>query len=144
MLEIIRNSFRKLPEVEIAFLSYDNFVKICSLYRKKTNGNEYSIDLLSRNKEKQNVSGSKLRLLTITDALALTVQITGMLWPLFLKNPNIDATLAWLYPVALVLCSSRWWSNFVSAHGNVGNVSYVVRRWIAACKEGKRKTEGRE
>ncbi|XP_071565926.1 chitin synthase chs-2 isoform X3 [Temnothorax nylanderi] len=86
------------------------------------------LNLLSRNKESQNVSASKLRLLKIVDALALTAQVSGMLWPLILNiEHDVDATLMWLSPIALVLCSSRWWSNFVSSHSNIGLVRFLFR-----------------
>ncbi|KYM77515.1 Chitin synthase 3 [Atta colombica] len=78
------------------------------------------LNLLSRNEESRNISAIKLRLLKIFDALALIAQISGMLWPLILTiEHDIDKTLMWIIPVALALCSSRWWSNFVSSHSNV-------------------------
>ncbi|XP_077266007.1 chitin synthase chs-2 isoform X4 [Temnothorax americanus] len=86
------------------------------------------LNLLSRNNASQNVSASKLRLLKIVDVLALTAQVSGMLWPLILNiEHDVDATLMWLSPVALVLCSSRWWSNFVSSHSNIGLVRFLFR-----------------
>ncbi|XP_018393301.1 PREDICTED: uncharacterized protein LOC108772292 [Cyphomyrmex costatus] len=85
------------------------------------------LNLLSRNKESCNTS-IKLRLLKIFDVLALIAQISGMLWPLILTiKHNVDETLMWVTPVALALCSSRWWSNFVSSHSNVGLMQFLSR-----------------
>ncbi|XP_011874477.1 PREDICTED: uncharacterized protein LOC105565685 isoform X2 [Vollenhovia emeryi] len=87
------------------------------------------LNLLSRNKDSRDVSASKLRLLKVVDALALTAQVSGMLWPLmlYLAKYDIDARLTWLSPVTLALCSSRWWSNFVSSHSNLGLARFLSR-----------------
>ncbi|XP_011705416.1 PREDICTED: uncharacterized protein LOC105460624 isoform X2 [Wasmannia auropunctata] len=85
------------------------------------------LNLLSRNKESRNVSISKIRLLKIFDVLALIAQVSGMLWPLILNlvKDNVDKTLMWISPIAFVLCSVRWWSNFVSSHSNIGLVRFL-------------------
>ncbi|KAG5345608.1 CHS3 synthase, partial [Acromyrmex heyeri] len=86
------------------------------------------LNLLSRNEKSRNISAIKLRLLKIFDALALIAQISGMLWPLILTiEHDVDKTLMWITPIALALCSSRWWSNFVSSHSNVGLVRFLSR-----------------
>ncbi|KYN42444.1 Chitin synthase 3 [Trachymyrmex septentrionalis] len=86
------------------------------------------LNLLSRNEESRNISAIKLRLLKIFDALALIAQVSGMLWPLILTiEHDVDKTLMWITPVALALCSSRWWNNFVSTHSNVGLVRFLSR-----------------
>ncbi|XP_029674249.1 chitin synthase chs-2-like isoform X2 [Formica exsecta] len=80
------------------------------------------LNLLSRN-ENQILSMSKSRLFKIFDALALVAQISGMfLWPI---KHDINKTSTWIFPVALVLCSIRWWSNFVSFHNNIGLVRFL-------------------
>ncbi|XP_012535392.1 chitin synthase chs-2 [Monomorium pharaonis] len=84
------------------------------------------LNLLSRNKENWNVSASKLRLLRIFDALALIGQVGGMLWPLILSiKHDVDETLMWISPIALILCSCRWWSNFISLHSNIGLMRFL-------------------
>ncbi|XP_072762919.1 chitin synthase chs-2 [Anoplolepis gracilipes] len=79
------------------------------------------LNLLSRYR---NLSTSKSRLFKIFDVLALAPQISGMfLWPLI--QHDINKTSTWIFPVVLVLCSIRWWSNFVSFHNNVGLVRFL-------------------
>lgn len=87
------------------------------------------LNLFSRNEENRNLSTCQLRLFKIFDALALLSQISGMfLWPL--QHVQVNKTSTWIFPVALILCSIRWWSNFVSFHSNIGLVRflYFVKR----------------
>ncbi|XP_012227030.2 chitin synthase chs-2-like isoform X2 [Linepithema humile] len=82
------------------------------------------LNLLSRNKENQNLSTSKLRLYIILDVLALVAQISGLfLWFLIQNISNKGST--WLFPIALILCSIRWWSNYVSFYSNIGFVRFL-------------------
>ncbi|KAL6424393.1 hypothetical protein ACFW04_009877 [Cataglyphis niger] len=86
------------------------------------------LNLFSLNEENRNLSTNISRLFKIFDVLALMAQISGMfLWPI---EHNFNKTSTWIFPIALVLCSIRWWSNFVSFHNNVG-----LARFLFSVKE---------
>ncbi|KAL0119961.1 hypothetical protein PUN28_007970 [Cardiocondyla obscurior] len=74
------------------------------------------MNLFMRNEKSRYECMRKLKLVKIFDWLALISQITGMLWPSILYiEPDVDVLLMCLCPITLVLCSIRWWGNFMSS-----------------------------
>ncbi|EFN88670.1 Chitin synthase 8 [Harpegnathos saltator] len=82
------------------------------------------LNLLSQNRKNRNLTAKKFTLFIICDVLSLIAQLSGMfLWPLI--EHDVHKTSTWVFPIALLLCSSRWWGNFVSSYSNIGLVRYL-------------------
>ncbi|XP_011253680.2 chitin synthase chs-2 [Camponotus floridanus] len=87
------------------------------------------LNLLSRDEKDRNLWTNKARLFKIFDALALVSQISGIFLPILIQY-DVNKTSTWIFPIALILCSIRWWSNFVFFRNNVG-----LMRFLSSVKE---------
>ncbi|KAG7202391.1 hypothetical protein KM043_018708 [Ampulex compressa] len=84
------------------------------------------LKLLSRNQEYESVSRRKFLLFLLFDVLSLMAQASGtFVWP-FLDHDVQQAT-TWICPAALILCSCRWWTNYVSHHSRIGFIRSLAK-----------------
>nr|XP_012141900.1 PREDICTED: uncharacterized protein LOC100879229 [Megachile rotundata] len=60
------------------------------------------------------------------NTLTLIAQGSGLVLQPFI-NYNINDPLAWTLPISLVLCSSRWWGNYISQSNNCGFITMLVK-----------------
>ncbi|XP_032669595.1 chitin synthase chs-2-like [Odontomachus brunneus] len=82
------------------------------------------LNLLSQNGKNRNLTVKMITLFFVFDILSLVAQLSGMFLRPLIEH-DVSKTSTWLFPIALLLCSIRWWGNFVSSHSNIGLLRYL-------------------
>ncbi|XP_057328446.1 chitin synthase chs-2-like isoform X1 [Microplitis mediator] len=91
------------------------------------------LGLLAFNKSRKDQK-RKLIMIVISDMILLTIQIGGLVF--MLSMGEIDEHIQWMFPAILIICSLRWWPNYVTENSRIGFIRliYGIKERLELCR----------